>query len=91
MVRNPILQKHVMDQEMKILNSHLDCKTRWNSLVSKIERLSKLKKCIKLALADLGKSNSHSEEMFIVLEDILKLLKATELAVKEQNKGEATS
>jgi hypothetical protein len=51
-------------------------------------RLIKLKKCIKLALADLGKSDLYSREMFIVL-DILKLLKPTEFAVKEQSKNEA--
>jgi hypothetical protein len=55
-----------------------------------IERLIKLKKYIKLALADLGKSDLYSEEMFIVFEDILKILKPTELAVKELNKDEAT-
>jgi hypothetical protein len=32
----------------------------------------------------------YSEEMFIVLEDILKILKPTELAVKELNKDETT-
>jgi hypothetical protein len=41
------------------------------------ERLIKLKKYIKLALADLGKSDLYSEEIF-------------ELAVKELNKDEAT-
>jgi hypothetical protein len=55
-----------------------------------IERLIKLKKCKKLALADLGKSDLYSEEMFIALEDILKILKLTELAVKELSKDEAT-
>jgi hypothetical protein len=55
-----------------------------------IEQLIKLKKYIKLALADLGKSDFYSEEMFIVLEDILKILKPTELAVKKLNKDEAT-
>jgi hypothetical protein len=48
-----------------------------------IERLIKLKKIIKLALADLGKSDLYREELFIVLEDILKILKPSELAVKE--------
>jgi hypothetical protein len=55
-----------------------------------IERLIKLKTYNKLALADLGKSDLYSEEMFIVLEDILKILKPTELAVKQLNKDEAT-
>jgi hypothetical protein len=55
-----------------------------------IERLIKLKTYIKLALADLGKSDLYSEEMFIVLEDILKKLKPAEFAVKELNKDEAT-
>jgi hypothetical protein len=45
-----------------------------------IERLIKLKKHIKLALADLGKSDLYCEDMFIVFEDILKILKPTELS-----------
>jgi hypothetical protein len=76
-----------VDQEK---NSKLDCKTRWYLLVPMIEILIKLKKYIKLALADLGKNDLYSEEMFIVLEEILKILKHTELAVKELNKDEAT-
>jgi hypothetical protein len=55
-----------------------------------IKRLIKLKKYIKLALADSGNRELYSKEMFIVLEDILKILKPTELAVKELNKDEST-
>jgi hypothetical protein len=54
-----------------------------------IERLIKLKKYIKLALADLGKSDLYSQEMFVLLKDILKILKPTDLAVKQLNKDEA--
>jgi hypothetical protein len=69
-----------VDQEKKIVNLIVrQDGIRWYGI--------KLKKCIKLALADLGKSGLYSEEMLIVLEDIFKILKPTELAVKELNKA----
>jgi hypothetical protein len=79
------LQKHVLDQKKKIVNLIVrQDGIRW------YQRLIKLKKYIKLALADIGKSDLYSERMFIVLEDILQILKPIELAVKKLNKDEAT-
>jgi hypothetical protein len=88
-VRDPILQKHVLEYLKKELKLILDVKTRWNSLVpNMIERLLKLKPCIKKALADIGTNNFYDEENFKILEDVLKVLKPTELAVKELSKDQ---
>jgi hypothetical protein len=45
-----------------------------------MERLLKLKPCIKKALADIETNNFYDEENFKILEDVLKVLKPTELA-----------
>ena len=42
-----VLQKYVKEEFWKELSLVLDSKTRWNSLVSMIERFFKLKNCIK--------------------------------------------
>ena len=46
-VRNSILQRYVQEKESKTLFLLLDCKTRWNSLIPMIERLIRIKDCIK--------------------------------------------
>jgi hypothetical protein len=49
-----------------------------------------LKPCIKKALADIETNNFYDEENFKILEDVLKVLKPTELAVKELSKEDST-
>jgi hypothetical protein len=55
-VRNSILQKHVIEDFNKDLKLILDGETRWNSLV---ERLLKLKNCIRKDLIDIGAENIY--------------------------------
>jgi hypothetical protein len=55
-----------------------------------IECLLKLKLCIRKALADIGTNKFYDEENFKILKDVLKVLKPTELAVKELNKEDST-
>jgi hypothetical protein len=71
-VRNPILQKHVVEKFSKELKLVLDCETRWNSIVPMLERLQKLESCIKKALDDLGMT-SKFDSLFTQLEEILKV------------------
>ena len=90
-VRKAILQKYVKVQEGKELSLLLDCKTRWNSLVPMIERLLKLKFCISRALHDIGQMDHlYSEANFLVLENILNILKPIELGVVELSRRGAT-
>jgi hypothetical protein len=55
-----------------------------------IERLLKFKPCIRKTLADIGTNNFYDEFFLKILEDVLKVLKPTELAVKELNKEDST-
>lgn len=90
-VRNAVLQNHVVEQENKKLMLKVDVKTRWNSLVPMLERLLQLKPCIENAVSDIGGTNDFYKEVdFKVLEDILKVLKPIELAVKELSKDSST-
>lgn len=91
-VRKNVLQKYIMEQEKKELHLLLDCKTRWNSLVPMIERLLKLKKCIKQSLIDLlgTEKEYYNEQNFVILENILNILKPLELGVKELSNEQAT-
>lgn len=80
--RNEILQKHVRLQEKKELQVLLDCKTRWNSLVTMVERFVRLKEPIKKTLLDLNMSeklNEHCEKNAeCLLKVLMPVLKSTE-------------
>jgi hypothetical protein len=59
-------------------------------LVSMIERLLKLKTCIKKTLADIGTNDFYDKENFKILEDVLEVLRPTELATKELSQEDST-
>jgi uncharacterized protein (UPF0335 family) len=89
-VRNTILQEHVrkgLGQELRLT---LDVKTRCSSLIKMIERLLQLKSFIQQAVMDIGNEDIYNESDFKSLTDILKVLKPTELAVKELSKKSST-
>ncbi|XP_077299726.1 uncharacterized protein LOC143920672 isoform X3 [Arctopsyche grandis] len=87
--RNYILQKYVLEQEKNEMRLVLDCKNRWNSLIPMIEVFLKIKECIRKALIETGSENMYNEIDFTILENILYILKPTELAVKELSKIDA--
>jgi hypothetical protein len=89
-VRDPILQKFVVEQEKKELRLILDVRTRWNSIVPMIQRLLLLKNCIRKALIAVGNLSLFDEKLFSDLENILQVLKPAELAVLELSKANAT-
>ena len=51
---NAVLQKYVKEEKGSELSLILDCKIRWNSLLSMLERFLALKTCIQKALIDLN-------------------------------------
>lgn len=87
-VKNNILQTYIFDQEKKKLRLLLDCKTRWNSLVPMLERFIKLKTCLKKACEDLEITYNFDNNI-IIIENLLKILKPLEIAVKELSKEDA--
>lgn len=56
-VRNNILQNYVKEQEGKELRLLIDCNTRWNTLITMIERFLKIQRCVDKALRDLNRSH----------------------------------
>lgn len=84
-VRNSILQRYVLSEHGKELSLLLDCKTRWNTIGTMIERFLLLKSSIFKALDDLKLdwSNYFSSSDILVLENILNILKPIKIAVEK--------
>ncbi|KAJ2951978.1 hypothetical protein O0L34_g4241 [Tuta absoluta] len=60
-----ILQKHVQDEFQKELALLLDCKTRWSSMATMLERFLKLRMCVQKAFHQCRDSaNSRSATIF---------------------------
>ena len=53
-VKNEKLQKYVVEEKGKEMMLIIDCKTRWNSLHSMLERFVELKSAVHKALIDIG-------------------------------------
>ena len=87
-VKNTILQEHVMQQHGKELNLYLDCKTRWNSIETMLERFLKIVDSIRHALQDLN-SNLLNENNLHVLNDLLVALKPIKLAIEALGRQDA--
>lgn len=80
-VRNSILQEYVKQQHGRELNLLLDCKTRWNSMETMLERFLKIVDSIRQALHDLN-STLLDDSNIHILTDIFKALKPIKLAVE---------
>jgi len=87
-VRNSILQKEVLAHCNKELHLKQDCKTRWNSLISMIERFLEIEIPIIRALNELNLSNLWENKYSEICKALVKTLKPVELAVKEFSKLE---
>ena len=85
-----VLQKYVKEEFGKELSLVLDSKTRWNSLVSMIERFAKLKNCIKKSLIDLKSPIFFSDAEFEMLSNILSVLLPIKLTVEAICRQDAT-
>ena len=89
-VGNSILQKNVNIQEGKDLSLIIDCKTKWNSIQPMLERIIKLKSCLKNVLNDLDALHLWDEKMINVLELLADTLKPIQLAVEGLSSENAT-
>lgn len=77
-----ILQKYVKSEKGKELTLLLDCKKRWNSLLTMLERFLFLKTCIQKALIDLKSPITFQENDFNTISDIVDILAPIKLAVE---------
>ncbi|CAB3232008.1 unnamed protein product [Arctia plantaginis] len=76
------LQKHVVAEFGVELVLLLDVRTRWNSMLTMIERFLLLKKAIKKALIDLDSSQKWNEDNITVLQKLQMILTPTKLGVE---------
>ncbi|CAB4063780.1 unnamed protein product [Lepeophtheirus salmonis] len=82
-LKNERLQDFVKEEfhgkEIKLV---LDSNTRWNSLISMIERFLKLKQCIPKALQVINSAEIISTKEWEVLEEMIDVLRPFEIALK---------
>lgn len=77
-----VLQKYVKIEHEKELSLLLDCKTRWNSLLTMLERFSLLKTCIQKALIDLNHPIRLEDADFDLVNKIVDVLTPIKLTVE---------
>lgn len=80
--KNDILQKYVTTEFGKELMLILDSRTRWNSLLTMLERFFEIKSCIQKALIDLNTSYAFSESEFKLLSETIASLLPIKLTVE---------
>lgn len=84
-----ILQKYVKKEHGRELNLLLDCKTRWNSLFTMLERFDLLKNSVKKALIDLNNPVQFEESDFQLINEIIKVLAPAKLSVEALCRSDA--
>jgi hypothetical protein len=89
-VRNSILQKHVVEEFGKELSLLLDCKTRWNSTETMIERFLRIYESIKAALIDLNLNHQILNETELeMLKELMATLRPVRMAVEKLSSRDA--
>ncbi|CAF4947379.1 unnamed protein product [Pieris macdunnoughi] len=84
------LQKYVKEHTGKELSLILDCRTRWNSLLSMMERFYKLKECIDKALIDVESEIKFSDIEWSKIKDLIDSLQPFKLAVEALCRRDST-
>lgn len=84
------LQKYVKEEKGKELSLILDCRTRWNSLLSMLERFYDLKVCIDKALIDVGSEIKFSGDEWSIINELIVSLQPLKLAVEALCRREST-
>lgn len=77
-----VLQKYVKIEHGKELSLLLDCKTRWNSLLTMLERFNLLKTCVQKALIDLNHPIRLEDDDFELVDKIVDVLTPIKLTVE---------
>ena len=82
-LKDEILQKHIQAQLNTELKLILDSKTRWNSLLEIIKLFVRAKKCIRMALVEIGTSTTTTNAEIKILHDRIDVLESVKHAVDE--------
>ncbi|KAI6653079.1 hypothetical protein LOD99_3915 [Oopsacas minuta] len=80
-LKNEVLQSYIKEDLGKTSNLVMDCKTRWNSLVSMINRLLTVRKPLCKAMIDINLNMDVCELDWQVLENICSCLKPIEMGI----------
>ena len=84
------LKIYTIQEHGKELQLQKDCKTRWNSLLSMLERFYLLKNCIEKALIDLKSNVKFSKEEYDLVSDLIHALQPVKAAVDLLCRRDAT-
>lgn len=84
------LQKYVREEKGKELELILDCRTRWSSLLSMVERFYDLKVCIEKALIDIKSDVKFTDHEWSIMKDLIASLQPFKLAVETLCRREST-
>ena len=80
-LKDEILQKHIQAQLNTELKLILDPKTRWNSLLEMIKIFVRAKKCIRMAIVEIGTSTTITNAEIKTLHDRIDVLESVKHAV----------
>ena len=89
-VKNNILQKYVIEKEKKELMTILDCRTRWNTMETMVERFLRISTPIKKSLIDLNLTNLWNDSYIENAKTILSTLKPLRIAIENLSKEDST-
>jgi len=94
--KNDILQKYILEDHGKELKLLLDCRTRWSSLFTMLERFNFVSISIQKCLIDLKSHLSFTNKELSIIVDIISALEPVKLTVevlcrKDSNLLTATS
>jgi hypothetical protein len=84
-----VFQKYVTSEHGKELSLLLDCKTRWNSLLTMLERFALLKASIQKALIDLNHPVRLEDSDFDLINEIIDVLVPVKLTVDALGRRDA--
>ena len=89
-LKNERLQDYVKDKFSKELSLQLDCRTRWNSLLSMLRRFFLLKDYITPALRVVRSIDTFSEDEWAVISHLVEALSPLEVVLKDICSEDAT-
>lgn len=81
-LKNEKLQDFIKGEYGKEMKLLLDCKTRWNSLLTMLERFLKVKKCIPKALRAIGSTETLSDSEWNSIDNLLDTLRPIEIILR---------
>ena len=81
-LKNEILQKQCFIEFGKELQLINDCRTRWNSLCSMLERFYQLRNCVQKAMIDLTMQSDFTEKDFCDIKELVEALKPVRSTVE---------